>query len=166
MPAIPWPQSRRAVPSLQSLPFDTLTAISQFVNSGGGILASGGEPFQDPRYLAPNGSYLDAAAYRAAVGSAPPQGPFTVPALPTLSPWYAHYTTSSGPRVPIVEQRGIAACGNNPRTRVIGSGESRYRRTYSLGRPRFRSPPEIRRPVGRGLHRCLRSRSGLPRGIW
>src|SRR5271170_312952 len=77
-----------AVPSLQSLPFDTLTAISNFVNSGGGILASGGEPFQNPLYLAPNGSYLDAAAYQAAVGSASPQGPFMVPDLPTLSPWY------------------------------------------------------------------------------
>jgi hypothetical protein len=109
-----------AVPSLQSLPFDTLNAIGNFVRSGGGIMASGGEPFQDPLYLAPNGSYLDAAAYQAAVGSPPPQGPFFIPIIPTLSPWSAQYTTSSGPRVPIVQQRGIAACGNNPRTRVIG----------------------------------------------
>ena len=109
-----------AVPSLQSLPFETLTAIGNFATSGGSIMASGGEPFQDPLYLAPNGSYLDAAAYQAAVGSAPPQGPFTAPGIPTLSPWYTQYTTNSGSRVPIVEQRGIASCGSNPRTRVIG----------------------------------------------
>ncbi len=108
-----------AVPSLQSLPFDTLTAISQFVSSGGSFLGSGGEPFQDPLYLAPNGSYLDATAYQAAVGSPPPQGPFTVPYIPTLSPWYMQYTTSSGTRVPIVNGRGITSpCG--ARTRVIG----------------------------------------------
>ena len=92
-------------------------------------MASGGEPFQDPLYLAPNGSYLDAAGYQAAVGLPPSQGPFMVPSLPTLSPWYAQYTTSSGSRLPIVQQRGIASCGFNPRTRVIGdvSGAGRHR---------------------------------------
>jgi uncharacterized protein (TIGR03437 family) len=103
-----------AVPSLQSLPFDTLNAIANFENAGGGLMASGGEPFQDPLYLAPNGSYLDATAYQAAVGSPPPQGPLMVPFIPTLSPWYTQYTTSSGTRVPII------GGPVNGRTRVIG----------------------------------------------
>jgi uncharacterized protein (TIGR03437 family) len=136
-PAIASGNPLLAVPSLQSLPFDTLTAIGNFVTSGGSIMASGGEPFQDPLYLAPNGSYLDAAAYQAAVGSPPPQGAFFVPSIPTLSPWYAQYTTSSGPRVPIVGQRGIASCGNNPRTRVIGDVLAPAATIYSFFLPPF-----------------------------
>jgi uncharacterized protein (TIGR03437 family) len=135
-----------AVPSLQSLPFDTLTAISNFVSSGGRIMASGGEPFQAPLYLAPNGSYLDAAAYQAAVGSAPPQGPFMVQTLPTLSPWYAQYTTSSGPRVPIVIGRGIIGYGNSARTRVIGDVLAPAATIYSYFMS-FQPPPGFTGPA-------------------
>jgi hypothetical protein len=123
-----------AVPSLQSLPFDTLTAISDFVQAGGSLMASGGEPFQDPLYPTPNGTYLDAAAYQAAVGSPPPQGPVTVPLVPTLSPWYMQYTASSGARVPIVNGRGIIAFGGG-RTRVIGDVLSPAATIYSFFEP-------------------------------
>ena len=43
-----------AVPSLESLPFDCFTAIVTHVNSGGMLIASGGEPFLDPLYLTPD----------------------------------------------------------------------------------------------------------------
>jgi uncharacterized protein (TIGR03437 family) len=135
-----------AVPSLQSLPFDTLNAISQFVYGGGGIMVSGGEPFQDPLYLAPNGSYLDAAAYQAAVGYAPPQGPLMVPDLATLSPWYAQYTTSSGARVPIVMGRGIIGYGNSARTRVIGDVLAPAATMYSYFMS-FQPPPGFTGPA-------------------
>jgi uncharacterized protein (TIGR03437 family) len=117
------PNTLLAIPSLESLPFDTFTAIATFVNSGGGLMASGGAPFSDPLYLAPNGQYLDAAAYLQAVGSAPPQGPFTPPSIPTISPPSTEqYTTSSGLQMPVPRGRGLfsSSFSASGRYRVIG----------------------------------------------
>ena len=75
-----------AVPSLASLPFATFTAIAAHVTAGGSLMASGGPPFSDALYLTPTGQWLDSAAYLQAVGSSPPQGPFTPPFITTLSP--------------------------------------------------------------------------------
>jgi hypothetical protein len=44
-----------AVPSLESLPFDAFTAIAAHVNAGGGLMASGGDPFADALYLTTGG---------------------------------------------------------------------------------------------------------------
>lgn len=138
--AIASPNVLLAVPSLQSLPFDTLTAIIGFLQAGGSLLASGGEPFADPLYPAPNGNWLDAAAYQAAVGSPPPQGPLMVPFIQTLSPWFMQYTTSSGTRVPIINDRGITSpCGG--RTRVIGDVLAPAATIYSYLQPPVPNPP-------------------------
>ncbi len=94
-------------------------------------MASGGEPFSDPLYLAPGGNWLDAAAYQQAVGTPPPQGSFTPPYYPTLSPWYTQFTTSSGLRIPIVNGRGISSEAGG-RTRVIGDLLSPAATIYSF----------------------------------
>jgi hypothetical protein len=122
-----------AAPSLASLPFDTLSAIAQFGIFGGGIMASGGEPFSNPLYLASNGAWLDAADYRAAGGS-PGTLPQSASYLPTLSPWYTQYVSSSGARVPIVGSRGIAGYAG-ARTRVIGDVLAPAATIYSFSVP-------------------------------
>ena len=96
-----------AVPSLESLPFECFAAIVAHVNSGGSLMASGGEPFRNPLYRAPDGRWLDSAAYLQATGSPPQQGPFTPPSIPTISPSKEQYTASSGVRVPVSHNRGI-----------------------------------------------------------
>lgn len=119
--AIGSPDELLAVPSLERLPFDTCTAIAKFLASGGALMATGGQPFQDPLYLGPNGQWLDAAAYQKAVGSPPPQGPFTPPIVETLSPWYKQFVNSAGQRVPIARGRGLSATVDpDGRYRVIG----------------------------------------------
>ncbi len=124
--ALTSPDILLAVPSLESLPFDTFTAIAAGLNCGFAssslsvsLMASGGEPFRDPLYLTPDGKWLDAAAYQATVGTPPAQGPFMPPFCETLSPWYMQYTTSSGLRVPIVHVRGITSEPAG-RTSIIG----------------------------------------------
>jgi len=110
-----------AVPSLESLPFDAFTAIAAHVNAGGSLMASGGEPFRDALYLAPNGQWLDSAAYLQAVGSPPPQGPFTPPYIPTVSPSQEQYTASSGIRIPVPRGRGLfSSTFSSGRYSVIG----------------------------------------------
>jgi hypothetical protein len=110
-----------AVPSLESLPFDTLRAIAAHVTAGGALLASGGQPFRDPLYLTPDGQWLDAAAYQQSTGSSPPQGPFTPPQIPTMSPSEEQFISSSGLRVPVPHGRGLfSQPGSTGRYRVIG----------------------------------------------
>ncbi len=110
-----------AVPSLESLPFATFKAIFKQLDAGGSLMASGGEPFRDPLYLAPSGQWLDAAAYQNAVGAPPPEGPFTPEPYETLSPSYKQYTNSAGLRVPIVRARSLSSMASNEgRYRVIG----------------------------------------------
>jgi hypothetical protein len=110
-----------AVPSLESLPFDTFSAVVRYFYAGGSLMASGGEPFRDPLYLTPDGKWLDFTAYQQAVGSPPPQGPLSPPYIETLSPWYKQYTNRSGFRVPIARPRGlINGQDSNGRYRVIG----------------------------------------------
>ena len=110
-----------AVPSLASLPFDTFTAIAAHVASGGALMASGGQPFFDPLYLAPGGQWLDAVAYQQATGSPPPQGAFTPPQIPTVSPSSEQFTSGSGLRVPVPHSRGLFSSSNSTgRYRVIG----------------------------------------------
>jgi hypothetical protein len=110
-----------AVPSLATLPFDTFTAIAAHVGSGGALMASGGQPFFDPLYLAPGRQWLDAAAYQQATGSPPPQGAFTPPQIPTVSPSTQQFTTASGLRVPVPLGRGLFSSTNSVgRYRVIG----------------------------------------------
>jgi hypothetical protein len=110
-----------AVPSLASLPFDTFTAIATYVTSGGALMASGGQPFSDPLYLAPGGQWLDAAAYQQATGSAPPQGAFTPPQIPTVSPSSEQFNSASGLRVPVPHDRGLFSSSSSAgRYRVIG----------------------------------------------
>jgi hypothetical protein len=110
-----------AVPSLESLPFDTFTAIATHVAAGGALMASGGQPFFDPLYLAPGGQWLDAAAYQQATGSPPPQGAFTPSRIPTVSPSSEQFTSSSGLRVPVPHLRGLfSRSGSLGRCRVIG----------------------------------------------
>jgi uncharacterized protein (TIGR03437 family) len=110
-----------AVPSLESLPFETFTAIIAHVSAGGGLMASGGEPFRNTLYRTPDGRWLNSDAYVQAVGSPPPQGPFTPPYIPTLYPATSQYTASSGVRVPFVYNRGLFSDSYSPeRYRVIG----------------------------------------------
>jgi uncharacterized protein (TIGR03437 family) len=119
--ALDSPDILLAVPSLESLPFDCFTAIVAHVNRGGTLMASGGEPFRDPLYRTPDGRWLDSAAYVQAVGTPPPQGPFTPPPIPTLSPSKEQYTTASGVRVPIARSRGLFSSSYDlSRYRVIG----------------------------------------------
>ena len=97
--ALDSPNILLAVPSLESLPFECFTAIAAHINTGGSLMASGGEPFRNPLYRTPDGHWLDSAAYLQAVGSPPPQGPFTPPPIPTISPSKEQYTASfRGPR--------------------------------------------------------------------
>jgi hypothetical protein len=49
--------------------------------AGGGLMASGGLPFNDALYLTPAGQWLDFAAYQQAVGSSPS----TVPYMTTIA---------------------------------------------------------------------------------
>ena len=116
------PNTLLAIPSLQSLPFDTFTAIAAFVNSGGGLMASGGAPFSDALYLTPDGQYLDTAAYLQVVGSAPPQGPFTAPSILTISPpSKEQYTSSSGLQIPVPRNQGLFSSSYaSGRYRAIG----------------------------------------------
>jgi len=110
-----------AVPSLSSLPFDTFTAIAAHVASGGALMASGGQPFFDPLYLAPGGQWLDSAAYQQATGSPPPQGAFRPPLIPTVSPSSEQFTSGSGLRVPVPHIRGLFSSNTSVgRYRVIG----------------------------------------------
>lgn len=110
-----------AVPSLESLPFETFNAIVAHVDAGGSLMASGGEPFRDALYFTPGGKWLDSPAYVNEVGSPPPQGPFLAPTIETLSPSRKQYTNSLGLRVPIARGRGLSATPNpEGRYRVIG----------------------------------------------
>jgi hypothetical protein len=110
-----------AVPSLESLPFETFHAVVAHVDAGGSWMASGGEPFRDALYLTPAGKWLDSPAYIQEVGSPPPQEPFVPPAIETLSPSRKQYTNSLGLRVPIARGRGLSATPNpDGRYRVIG----------------------------------------------
>jgi hypothetical protein len=98
-----------AVPSLESLPFGSFTAIAAHVNAGGSLMASGGEPFRSPLYRAPDGRWLDFASYVQAVGSPPSQGSFTPPFMPTVSPGKEQFIASSGIRVPVTRGRGLSS---------------------------------------------------------
>lgn len=108
-----------AVPSLESLPVDTLTAIGRFAASGGSLMASGGEPFRSPLYRTPNGEWLEAAAYQAATGSPASPVPWIAPFVPTISPASQQYTSSSGKRIPVINRRGLFGSFGG-RIRVIG----------------------------------------------
>ncbi len=105
------PNALLAVPSLESIPFGACQAVYAQLSAGGGIMASGGEPFRDPLYLTPGGQWLDSAAYQAALGTPPPQGPFHIQPVETLSPSYKQYTNSAGLRVPIARWRGFSSVG-------------------------------------------------------
>jgi hypothetical protein len=110
-----------AAPSLESLPFECFTAIVTHVNTGGGLMASGGEPFRDPLYRSPDGLWLDWSAYVQAVGSPPPQGAFITPYIPTISPSKEQYTAVSGVHVPVARGRGLfSGPFSGERYRVIG----------------------------------------------
>ena len=110
-----------AVPSLESLPFGSFTAIAAHVNAGGSLMASGGEPFRSPLYRAPDGRWLDFASYVQAVGSPPSQGSFTPPFMPTVSPGKEQFIASSGIRVPVTRGRGLSSISaSSGRYRVIG----------------------------------------------
>ncbi|MEI9970732.1 MAG: choice-of-anchor D domain-containing protein [Ignavibacteriota bacterium] len=110
-----------AVPSLESLPLATFTAIAAHVAGGGAMMASGGVPFRDPLYLTPGGQWLDSAAYLQTVGSPPPRNSFTAPPIPTVSPSKEQYTAANGLRVPIARPRGIFSTSmSTGRYRVIG----------------------------------------------
>ena len=111
-----------AVPSLESLPFAAFTAIAAHVVAAGSLMASGGPPFSDALYLTPGGQWLDSAAYIQTVGSSPPEGPFTLPFIRTLSPAIQEqYINSAGLQVPIARNRGIFSTGAVlGRYRVIG----------------------------------------------
>ena len=63
-----------AVPSLESLPFESFTAIVAHTNAGGSLMASGGEPFRNPLYRTPDGRWLDFADYLQTVGIASAAG--------------------------------------------------------------------------------------------
>src|SRR4051794_20547530 len=94
-------ESLLAVPSLESLPFDTFRAVVAHLTGGGSLMASGGEPFRDPLYLTADGKWLNAEAYRTKVGSPPPYPSLIPPNFETLYPSRKQYTNSSGLRVPI-----------------------------------------------------------------
>lgn len=131
-----------AVPSLETLPFEAMAALARIGDLGGSLMASGGEPFRNPLYLAPNGAWVDAAAYEAATGSpAPRLGTFF--AVPTLSPADQQYTTSSGERVPIVNRRGLFGRFGS-RTRVIGDVLAPAATIYSDLYPSFLGRPAMR----------------------
>ncbi|HEY1337987.1 MAG TPA: hypothetical protein VGF59_10780, partial [Bryobacteraceae bacterium] len=111
-----------AVPSLESLPYETFAAVAAHVAGGGTLMATGGEPFRVPLYLSPSGKWLDSAAYQSETGSpAPAEGPFFPPVIETLSPAYKQYTNSLGLRVPIARWRGLSSTPNPAgRYRAIG----------------------------------------------
>src|ERR1035441_8016833 len=91
------------------------------INSGGSLIASGGEPFRNPLYRTPDGRWLDLAAYLQAVGSPPPQGSFAPPWMPTISPSKEQFTAGSGLRVPVARGRGLfSSSASSGRCRVIG----------------------------------------------
>jgi uncharacterized protein (TIGR03437 family) len=98
-----------ALPSLESLPFDTFTAVVNHLNRGGMLMATGGVPFRDALYLAPNGAWLDSAAYQQLTGSLPLQGLFRAPAYETLCPSTKQYTNRSGLRVPFPRSPGLTS---------------------------------------------------------
>ena len=108
-----------AIPSLESLPYDTYNAVIAHVSGGGSLMASGGQPFSDALYLTPGGMWLDYAAYMQAVGSPPPQGSFTTPYIATISPANQQYVDSSGLYLPVARYRGIFTQAEF-RYRVIG----------------------------------------------
>lgn len=110
-----------AVPSLESLPFETFQAVFRQLDAGGSLMASGGEPFRAPLYATPDGKWLDAAAYQAILGMPPPQGALSPQHYETLSPFYKQYTNGAGFRVPIVRARSISAApASEGRFRAIG----------------------------------------------
>ena len=55
--ALATPAGIVAVPSLESLPLDTFKAIAAYIARGGGLMASGGEPFRAPLYLTADGQW-------------------------------------------------------------------------------------------------------------
>jgi len=118
-PAVQGSNVLLAIPSLESLPFDTYEAVIAHVTAGGGLMASGGQPFRDALYLTSGGTWLDYAAYLQATGSPPPQGSFKAPYISTLSPATQQYLDSSGLYRPVPRYRGIFAPGES-RYRVIG----------------------------------------------
>ena len=115
------PEILLAVPSLESLPFDTFKAVVAHLTAGGSLMASGGEPFRDALYPMPDGKWLDFAAYAQAVGPPPPEGPFYTQTIETLSPSQKQYTNSVGLRIPVARGRGLTATPDEQgRYRVIG----------------------------------------------
>ncbi|HEV2446431.1 MAG TPA: hypothetical protein VGS58_10935, partial [Candidatus Sulfopaludibacter sp.] len=69
----------------------------------------------------PDGRWLEAAAYQQTVGSPPPQGAFTPPQIPTISPAKEQFTNSLGLRVPVPHGRGLFSFSNSSgRYRTIG----------------------------------------------
>jgi hypothetical protein len=108
-----------AIPSLESLPFDTYNAVIAHVSGGGSLMASGGQPFRDALYLTPGGTWLDYPAYVQAAGSPPHQGSFTAPYIATISPAAQQYVDSSGLYLPVARYRGIFTPGEF-RYHVIG----------------------------------------------
>ena len=119
--ALDSPNILLAVPSLESLPFETFTAIVAHTTAGGSLMASGGEPFRKPLYRTPDGRWLDSAAYLQTIGSPPPQGPFAPPPIPTVSPSKEQYTAASGVRVPLARSRNLFSSSfSSGRYRVIG----------------------------------------------
>ena len=98
-----------AVPSLESLPFETFTAVVNHLRRGGMLMATGGVPFRDALYLAPNGAWLDSGAYQQLTGSLPPQGLFRTPAYETLCPSTKQYTNRSGLRIPFPRSPGLTS---------------------------------------------------------
>jgi uncharacterized protein (TIGR03437 family) len=115
------PDLLAAVPSLERLPLDAFKAIAAHTDAGGGLMASGGEPFRVPLYLAPSGEWMDRSTWERAFGS-PPQGSFVLPFIPTVSPpAREQYTTNAGLHVPIVRGRGLFSTSfTTGRSRVIG----------------------------------------------
>ena len=119
--ALDSPNILLAVPSLESLPFESVAAIVAHLDAGGSLMATGGEPFRAPLYRAPDGRWLTYADYLETVGSAPPQGPLRAPTIPTLYPSGQQYAASSGVRVPLVYNRGLFGSSiTAERLRVIG----------------------------------------------
>jgi len=132
------PGALLAVPSLESLPATALNAIVMHLNFGANLMASGGEPFRDPLYLTPDGNWLDAAAYQAALGTAPPQAFGAPPHFGTLSPSSEQFTNSAGLRVPIPRGRGISAVSDQDgRCRFIGDFQSPAATVFVPNTPLF-----------------------------
>ncbi len=132
-----------AVPSLESLPVEAMSAVIAFSAAGGELMASGGEPFRNPLYRGPDGSWVGASGYQAATGS-PPSQTLQYTYVPTYSPSQLQYTTVAGTRVPILTRRGLFGAFAM-RTKVIGDVLAPAALVYSDLSPAFSSFPVMRR---------------------